>query len=872
MPKPVPNLLGRLMRTFVPLSLVVVVLSGVVSWLEVRWETRQAVMQRLTSVVEVKAQELSLWMDEKKQDVAFLAVDSDLLRQVQALSKDPQDAEAADALSARLSTLAAHCPDFSEIFVTEPDASRILASSTMSHTNRRLSSTPFLEAAGSRRFRSTVYREASTGSLILTLGTSVESDGRVLALLGVRADLSRLSSLVGSRTGLDFDGEVRFEDRQEFSLSPKGPAEHRREVLAGYTVTENYPNYEGVIVLGAVKYLDEPGLVLFAESPRFSALAPARRVAGTVMAAGLLLAALMTLGMYYASRRIARPILAVTEAAEAVAHGDLTRKAPVMGRDQIGRLAMTFNWMTDQIQTLYADMREKVTQIQEAKDAIARKERHFRALIENASDLIAVMDSEGRLTYVSPSVSRILGFSPGEVEGSSAFDWFHAEDAKRLREAFPRLMSPERVIRPAEYRVRHKDGGYRVLEMYGTNLLEDPVVHGLIVNARDMTERRKYLEELGRMEKLESIGVMAGGIAHDFNNMLTGILGNVSLARLQAPRDALLAQRLGEAEKAILAARDLTQQLLTFASGGAPLTESASMDALLKESVGFALSGGKVRAQYDLPRNLWPVEVDPGQIRQVIHNVVINAVQAQGGVGAVRIEAENKDVPEDSGLPLTPGRYVVVRISDEGHGIEEKDISRIFDPYFTTKKNGSGLGLAITHQVVARHNGHVSVSSRPGLGATFSIYLPASEDLPVETPQSPAMTLSGRGRRVLVMDDEEAVLDVTAAMLQYLGFSVDKSRDGREAVAMYQTALASGEPYSAVIMDLTVAGGMGGREAMEEIHVIDPKAVGVVSSGYCQDPIMAEYGRHGFSGFIAKPYTPEKLHQVLSKVLKPAAK
>ncbi|MBI5845865.1 MAG: PAS domain S-box protein [Deltaproteobacteria bacterium] len=552
-----------------------------------------------------------------------------------------------------------------------------------------------------------------------------------------------------------------------------------------------------------------------------------------------------------------------------MAQGDLSRKAPVMGRDQIGRLALTFNWMTDQLQALYADMREKVIQIQEARDAIAAKERHFRALIENATDLICIMNANGRIIYASPSVIRITGFSQEEVEGASVFNWFLEEDGKKLRAMLPKMLSHHGILRMADYRVAHKNGGHRILEMYGTNLLNDPVVGGFIINARDVTDRHKYMEELGRIEKLESIGVLAGGIAHDFNNMLTGILGNVSLARLHAKTDQAVTVRLKEAEKAILAARELTQQLLTFSGGGAPLTESASLDTLLKESVGFALSGGKVRCEYDLPGNLWPVEVDPGQIRQVVHNLVLNAVHAQGGMGVVRISAENLEIEEGaaSGLPLGPGRYVVVKIEDEGHGIPEKNLARIFDPYFTTKKDGSGLGLAVTFQVIARHHGHIAVTSKPGVGSTFHVYLPASDDLPLVMKEVSTVPVSGRGERILVMDDEEAVLDVTSAMLDYMGFIVETARDGQEAVERYRRALERGEPFQVVMTDLNVAGGMGGKEAMQQILALDPRARGIVSSGYCHDPIMGEYSRYGFSGVIAKPYTPEKLFTVLEKIL-----
>ena len=382
----------------------------------------------------------------------------------------------------------------------------------------------------------------------------------------------------------------------------------------------------------------------------------------------------------------------------------------------------------------------------------------------------------------------------------------------------------------------------------------------------DITETDRLLEELQRLKKLESVGRLAGGIAHDFNNVLTAIVGNIGLAKMcTAPEDESYPM-LEDAEKASLRAKELTQQLLTFSRGGSPIKEPISAGEVVRDSANFSLTGSKVKCQFSLPDDLWPVDADAAQIGQVVQNLVINADQAMPEGGFVRVAAENMVLAAEAGLPLEPGRYVCISVADRGMGIQPEHLPRVFEPYFTTKKGGSGLGMATAHSIVRRHGGHITVDSELGVGTTFRVYLPASEKGPPPR-EAAAGNLPAGGGRVLVMDDEEMVRDVCSSMLASLGYEVELARDGAEAVEAYRRARSEGRPFDAVVMDLTIPGGMGGKEAIGELLKVDPKVKAIVSSGYSNDPVMAEFGEHGFSGVVAKPYRIEELGEALRRTI-----
>jgi two-component system, cell cycle sensor histidine kinase and response regulator CckA len=386
-------------------------------------------------------------------------------------------------------------------------------------------------------------------------------------------------------------------------------------------------------------------------------------------------------------------------------------------------------------------------------------------------------------------------------------------------------------------------------------------------------ERETRLQaELARAGKLESLGLLAGGIAHDFNNLLTVLMGNISLIRDDSGLTPDAAESLEQAEKAASRARDLTQQLLTFAKGGAPIRSAVSLPEIVREVAEFALRGSKVRCQFDLPSSLWPANVDKGQIGQVVQNIVINAIQAMPEGGVVDIALSNREVGTELGGVLAPGRYVRLDIADHGPGISTADLGRIFDPYFTTKKNGSGLGLATVHSIVKKHAGHITAESMIGRGTTFHIWLPAAEAAATaRTDPTPSAMRTGSSvgqARVLVMDDEEFIRTLAGSILRRYGHRPTTVGDGSAAVQEFVRARAAGEPYDLVILDLTIPGGMGGRQAMEELQRIDPDVRAIVSSGYSNDLVLANYQAHGFRGMISKPYDVADFAHAVETVLK----
>ena len=386
----------------------------------------------------------------------------------------------------------------------------------------------------------------------------------------------------------------------------------------------------------------------------------------------------------------------------------------------------------------------------------------------------------------------------------------------------------------------------------------------LLIIAGDITERRKVEEERQKVGKLESLGILAGNLAHDFNNFLTGILSNISLAKTQVDPEDKIYDILTDSENAAKSARSLSQQLLTFSKGGEPIKERISIEELIKKSANFVLSGSKVKCIYNFQEGLWPIEADRGQIRQVISNLVLNAVQAMPGGGVVNISAEN--VKTDESLPQKEGRYVKVTIQDEGIGIPREFLSKMFDPFFTTKQKASGLGLSTVYSIVKRHNGYIIVNSEVGVGSSFYIYLPTLVKEAKKEEKKAEETLRGSGK-ILVMDDMEFIRKAVSRALSQFGYEVIGTPNGDETIRLYREAMESKEPFDVVILDLTIPGGMGGLNTMKELKKIDPEVKAIVSSGYSNDPVMSGYEKYGFKAAVLKPFTSEEIVKKVNNVI-----
>ena len=372
-------------------------------------------------------------------------------------------------------------------------------------------------------------------------------------------------------------------------------------------------------------------------------------------------------------------------------------------------------------------------------------------------------------------------------------------------------------------------------------------------------------EELLKLKKLESLGVLAGGIAHDFNNFLTVILGNISYARMAKDERTQAAEALVEAEEACSQAQGLTQQLLTFSRGGEPVKELLQLDKIIKDTTQFALHGSNVNCRFEIEKDLWPVEADKGQLGQVMSNLVINAIQAMAEGGKMEVGAVNVELEEGEIAALPGGRYVKMTVKDRGVGIPEEHLKNIFDPYFTTKQKGSGLGLATVYSIVTKHSGMIRAESEPGAGTTFSLYLPAAKEEPGEEKVIDDVIM-GEGT-VLLMDDEKQIRKLGVRLLEKLGYQVQAAADGEEAVAKFVEARKTGKPFAAVILDLTVRGRRGGEAALKKLKEIDPGVRAIVSSGYSTDSVMSDHDKYGFSGVIAKPYRVEVLSRVMRRVI-----
>jgi len=468
---------------------------------------------------------------------------------------------------------------------------------------------------------------------------------------------------------------------------------------------------------------------------------------------------------------------------------------------------------------------------------------------------------------------ELLGYHLDEI--TPHIDWWegkiHPDDLEKIGTDLQDHFDGKTDFYMNEHRLLTKSGEWRWFADHGKVVKRehDGTPVRMIGTLRDITTRKLAEQELQQVERLRSVGTLAGGIAHDFNNFLMGLFGNISMAKEDLPEGHSSLEFLKQAEKCMNRATRLTNRLLTFAKGSEPIREQVSLTSLVEEVISFDLSGSNVKPIFEQAENLWLADVDPGQIQEVFSNLTINADQAMPDGGHLYITMNNMDVTEETMPGLNPGKYIQIIVRDEGTGISQKHLHRIFEPYYTTKQTGSGLGLAASYSIITKHGGYISAESDIAKGTTFTLYLPALEEPQHQEMEQkePDHQCLKKPARILVMDDDEMVSRIFKVSLERNGFNVENATNGQQTLEMYKQAMDEGNPFDAVIMDLTIPGGMGGEEAIKELLKMNSEACAIVSSGYADDPVMANYGDYGFKGGVVKPCSVKKLLEVVHQVL-----
>ncbi|MBU1566291.1 MAG: PAS domain S-box protein [Proteobacteria bacterium] len=503
-----------------------------------------------------------------------------------------------------------------------------------------------------------------------------------------------------------------------------------------------------------------------------------------------------------------------------------------------------------------------ITERKRMEEALRENEQRYRIIFEKSPLAVISFDSEGTIVDFNDKFVEMMGSSREKLLGFNTA----RQSTRKMQKTIKKALAGEIVSYEDSYT---SITGGKTTYLRG---IFSPVNPGhsptdVIATLEDITELKNHENEQQKIEKLDSLGLLAGGIAHDFNNILTGILGNISFLQVLIEQEHRAQKPLAEAAKASKRAAELARQLLTFARGGEPNKKVVFLQRLVRDSVSLMLRGSNVQSVVNIAESLHAIEADEGQISQILNNLIINASQAMPGGGTLTITAENVVLPENNTFSLVAGTYIKLQLSDEGCGISQDNLGKIFDPYFSTKQSGTGLGLATTYSIIQRHDGHIIANSVLGKGTTFTIYMPSIGASPGElTPVATQNDKVHKGGEVLVMDDDEMIRNIATTMLNHLGYAVTTCAGGEEAIELYRESVRSKTPYLAVIMDLTIPGGLGGKQAAEQLLAAAPDAYLIVSSGYSNDTIMANYREYGFRGAIAKPYNMSEFEKVLAAV------
>ncbi|MFH7320775.1 ATP-binding protein [Desulfurivibrio sp. D14AmB] len=791
-----------------------------------------------------------------------------------------------------LADLLAHNPDYLNLTLTGLDG-RVLISALPFENAYLGDRKHFREALASRDFAVGEYIISRVGSMVPAVAFAypvLDREGELRAVVTAAINLNRLARFY---EGLELaaDSFIALTDHQGIRLlylpareetNPVGRPIRadiweiaRQTGEAGSLVGHGSDGRRRVIAFESVRLTPEapPHIYVWAGIPEEHILAPANAALGrNLLLMGLVMAISLGISWLVGRFTLVAPIRGLLALTQAFAGGNLGRgKVAPAGSTELVELTLAFYEMADSLARNQAVLRENERRLAEEKERLA-------VTLASIGDGVVATDTTGRVLLLNEVAADLTGWPTAAATGRPLAEVFRIIDGKSGQ---PRESPVEQVLAAgrvtalaADTTLLARDGRERHIADSAAPIRDrEGQVIGVVLVFRDISQRLRAEQELVKVKKLESVGVLAGGIAHDFNNILTAILGNINLCLLDERLPAGSRRLLQEAEKASIRARGLTQQLLTFAKGGEPIKESASLAEVVRDSAEFVLRGKQVACSFDFPAQLKPVEIDRGQISQVVQNLILNAVEAMPDGGRIEISCRNVTIePQDGREGLAPGDYLLLEVRDSGPGMASEVLERIFDPYFTTKAGGSGLGLAISHTIIGKHGGRITAGSTPGGGSCFTIYLPvgsgpAPESVkPAQDKTAPGAPAAGPAK-ILVLDDEEQVREIMRLMLGRLGHQVVTAGEGREAVALYRQAMAAAAPIDLIIMDLTIPGGMGGKEAVREILALNPRALVVVASGYSSDPVLANFRDYGFSGAIAKPFRLKEIARLLNELL-----
>lgn len=547
----------------------------------------------------------------------------------------------------------------------------------------------------------------------------------------------------------------------------------------------------------------------------------------------------------------------------------------------------------DEIQKLkeeVADCRRSLEQWTQAEADWSRQRRLFKVMTENVSDLIVLMDRQGHRVWNNPAYSHLLGYDPQELAGTYALSEVDPDDQPRATKALEDTLETGQS-HEAEYRVQRKEGGWLHLQTIFVPIIEpDGQVSSIVLMGHDITEKKQLSEALALASTQATAAGMAEGMARDFDQVLTNVFGNLTIAKnLNGPHNAI-AVRLNEMERSLQRARDLIEQIFSISAGSDQPKVRVKMEAVVQEAVASVLRGTMIRAEYLFPRGLPELEVDVEAFSHAIRNLITNSVEAMDK-GVVRLTADyitSEQLSNRPDIPLKGGNYICLKIRDQGHGITEKALPRVFEPYFTTRQGSQGLGLTTALSSIQRMGGTILMESTPSVGTTVSVFVPVAQGggAPAGAPAASSMTSTSalsmgsssvtssgalpnprEKKRILLMDDEQMILDIVSRMLGHLGYTVTTCTDGSQAIAAFAKAKSHGEMFDVVVMDLVIPNGVGGQDAVHTIKKIDPHAKVIASSGHLDHPVMMDYTKFGFTAALEKPYKLEKLQQVIEAVV-----